>query len=65
MRHNKILIGLMYRLCNELEQLTELFFKERPFLFEKTNNPTVLDFNKERIELQINVDSILKEVSKI
>jgi len=49
-RKNKLLQVLLERLCNLLEEHTEIFYLERPFLWEREEQNDTKDILERKIE---------------
>ena len=70
MKDNRLLLGLCNKLDKLLDEHTEIFFEERPFLEEFTLEPEVIqfdDFDERRTENEIAIkktkDAIAQELS--
>lgn len=63
---NKLLHGLYVRLCDLQDALSDVYFKQRPFLTEPTDKPVILDdvvLLREEKQLEREIEEVKKAIN--
>lgn len=64
-RKTTLLLGLIDRLCEEIDKNTELTISERLFFEDKTLDPKITEKPKEREEIKRRMNAIISEIQKL
>lgn len=60
-----LLTALVEKLCMEIDNISEIFIAERPFLLNRNIEPVITELPEKRKKIDVKMQAIIKELKKI